>query len=626
MPQYDHLTKDELIRLLETRDSRDASRFGLVWETNEIERDKAINADFVALDFLPEHSEPQQAPSEGWRNLIIEGDNFDALRYLRMAYAGRIKCILIDPPYNTGKKDFVYNDSFVGENDSWRFSTWIEFLYQRLIIARDLLRDDGVMLVCINDESRAKLELLLDKVMPGRRVGSFVWRTRSGANDSKEYFRSVDHEHVLCYAKTNFSFAGKVKSTDAYTNDDDDPRGAWNNDNLVQNKNYKQRPNTFYPIYNPTTETWYACDPDNVWRFSSKARLKPGQQLRSLTMEQIIAEKKVLWPKEEKVIQYESKEELRAAVEEGTAPRNLRLGANEEERAFWEHELDFWVGKKIGYGKPRYKRHLSEVKRSEKPFSSWLMPAALKKNERSEIDTDGLNIAVVGGTSDGTSLLQEIMGNKDFDYPKPLSLIQSFIRQTTSDDDLILDFFAGSGTTGQAVLEQNLEDGGARRFILVSNSEATKEQPLKNLCRDVCAQRVRRLIEGYSVPTRNGVKEIEALEGDFAYLKCRRISPGKLLEIEHEQVWTALQMIHREVLFPFAVGDFQISLDGDSGLLYIPRFSKKIVPAIKAAVHELAGAVIYSWQPEALRQHIRMNLLQYEAIPEGLARRFGMKG
>lgn len=626
MSKYDHLTKDELVRLLETRDDRDCTRFGLVWEANEIDRDKAVNADFVALDLIPELSVPQDAPSGGWRNLIVEGDNFDALRYLRMAYSGCVKCILIDPPYNTGKKDFVYNDSFVGENDSWRFSTWIEFLYQRLIIARDMLREDGVMLVCINDESRAKLELLLDKVMPGRRVGSFVWRSRSGANDSKEYFRSVDHEYVLCYANPGFSFAGKKKTTEAYSNEDNDPRGAWNNDNLVKAHNYKQRPNTFYPILNGETQIWYACDPDNVWRFSSKDRTKPGQQLRSKTMEQIILEDKVLWPKEERIAIYQTKDELIAAIKDGSAPRNLRLGNTEEERQFWNQELDFWVGKKIGYGKPRYKRHLSEVKRSEKPFSSWLMPASLKKDEREELDTEGLEVAVVGGTSEGTSLVQEILGNKDFDYPKPLSLIQAFIRQTTSDDDLILDFFAGSGTTAQAVLAQNQEDGGDRRFILVSSTEANKDEPDKNVCRDVCARRVRGLIDGYSVPTRKGTKEIEALDGDFAYLKCQRISPGRMLEIEHDQVWTALQLIHHDVLKPYTDGDFLITAHEDTALVYIPRFSKELVPVVRKAVKDFTAAVIYSWQPEALRQHIRAGNVQHEAIPEVLARRFGMKG
>lgn len=118
MPFYDHLSKDELVRLLHARDSRDGQRFGLVWEANEIDRDNAINADFVALDLIPEAGTPAEEAPDGWRNLIIEGDNFDALRYLRMTHAGKVKCILIDPPYNTGKKDFVYNDSFVDANDS----------------------------------------------------------------------------------------------------------------------------------------------------------------------------------------------------------------------------------------------------------------------------------------------------------------------------------------------------------------------------------------------------------------------------------------------------------------------------------------------------------------------------
>jgi adenine-specific DNA-methyltransferase len=608
MSKYDHLTHDELTRLLEARDRRDATRFGLVWESNEIERDKAINADFVALDLDAAVSTPAEPPEGGWGNLIIEGDNFDALRYLRMTHGGRVKCILIDPPYNTGVKDFVYNDNFIDRNDSWRFSTWIEFLYQRLIIARELLTEDGVILVCINDESRAKLELLLDKVMPGRRVGSFVWRTRSGANDSKEYFRSIDHEYVLCYANPGFTFAGKKKTNEAYSNEDNDKRGAWCNDNLVKAHNYKQRPNTFYPLLNPESEIWYAADPDNVWRFASERRLKKGQQLRSKTMEQIIREKKVLWPKEERTVCYRTKDELVAAIQDGSAPRNLRLGNTSEEKVFWDKELEFWVSKTIGYGKPRYKRHLSEVKRSEKPFSSWLMPASLKKEEREEIDLEGIETAVVGGTSDGTSLVQEILGNKDFDYPKPLSLIQAFVRQTTSDDDLVLDFFAGSGTTAHAVLAQNEEDGGERRFILISSTEANKDENEKNVCRDICARRMRRVIDGYNVPMRNGTKEVPGLAGDFAYLRCRRIAPGHLLDIEHEQVWTALQMIHFETLKSYTAADFLIAGDEGAKLIYVPRFAKALVPALREAVKDCAAAVIYSWQPETLRQHIRAGM------------------
>lgn len=620
--RYDDLSREELIKLLEARERRDVARFGLVWEGNEIERDKALNDDFVALD-LDESLSVGSAP---WTNLVIEGDNFDALRHLRMCYAGRVKCIFIDPPYNTGKKDFVYNDSFIDENDLWRHSKWCEFLYQRLLLARDLLTQDGVLFVCINDKNRAKLELLLDKVFPGRNVGAFVWRTRSGANDSKEYFRSVDHEFVLCYGNPDFTFAGTEKSNDAYTNPDKDKRGPWNSSDFGKAHTYKQRPNTFYPIQNPKTETWYACDPDNVWRFSSEARLKPGQTLRSKTMEQIIREEKVLWPDEAQTAFYADKPSLIEAIEAGTAPRNLRIGNTDEEKAYWDIELDFWVGKTIGYGKPRYKRHLSELKRSEKPFSSWLVPSAMKKKEVAELELDDVETGTVGGTTEGSSLVQEILGNKDFDYPKPLSLVETFLKQVTSGDDLVLDFFAGSGTTAHAVLKLNAEDEGNRRFILVSNSEATAEAPDKNLCRDVCARRVQRVIEGYSVPTRKGPKEVDGIEGDFAYLRTRRIAPEKLLRIEHAQVWTALQLTHLEVLEPYdAATPLQYAGDEDTSLFYVSRLRKKDIEALEAKLQSSPFAVVYSWQPELLKHHIRTVDAQFEAIPEALARRFGLR-
>lgn len=454
--KYDDLSKEELVRLLEVRDRRDATRFGLVWEANEIERDKALNADSVALDLDRDLSCPAQGSDSGgggWKNLIIEGDNFDALRYLKMCFAGRIKCIYIDPPYNTGNKDFVYNDHFVAKEDLWRHSTWCEFMYQRLTIAKDLLAHDGVILINIGEDEVHNLGLLMEMVFRGRKVGTFVWRTRSGANDSKEYFRSIDHEYVLCYANPGFTFAGNVKSHSTFSNPDNDPRGPWSNDNLVTNKNYRQRANAFYPLHNPDTDVWYPCDPDNTWRFATRARVEAGQRIRTKPIEQLIEEKKILWPNDTRTVRYDYLQSLHRAILEGTAPHNLRLGTNDEERAFWDVQLPFWVGKTIGYGKPRYKRHLSEVKRSEKPLSTWLVPAALKKQERDSLDTEGIETLTVGSTSEGTSLLQEILGNKDFPYPKPLSLIQGLLAQVTNDGDIVLDFFAGSGTSAHATLE-----------------------------------------------------------------------------------------------------------------------------------------------------------------------------
>ncbi len=189
--RYDHLSKDELLRLLAARDRRDATRFGLVWEANEIDRDEAINSDFVALDLVPE----QSVGAEPWRNLIIEGDNFDALRALRMTHAGRVKCIYIDPPYNTGNRDFVYNDRFVDVNDSWRHSTWCEFMYQRLLLAKDLLRQDGVIFVSIDDNEIFALGMLMKRVFSEANfIANVIWQKRYGGGAAFTNMSSVSRE------------------------------------------------------------------------------------------------------------------------------------------------------------------------------------------------------------------------------------------------------------------------------------------------------------------------------------------------------------------------------------------------------------------------------------------------
>jgi adenine-specific DNA-methyltransferase len=227
----------------------------------------------------------------------------------------------------------------------------------------------------------------------------------------------------------------------------------------------------------------------------------------------------------------------------------------------------------------------------------------------------------VGHTQDAKKEIHEILEFKDsasvFSTPKPLRLLDRILRIATGPDDLVLDFFAGSGTTGHAVLKLNAEDGGRRRFILVSNSEATAAEPEKNLCRDVCARRLRRAIEGY--------KDHAPLAGDFAYLRCRRIAPGRLLELGHEQVWTALQMIHGDAVQPWQEGAYLVSRREDSVVVYVPRFAKSLVPALRQELADGVAAVVYSWQPEVLRQHVRAAHVQHEGVPESLARRFGLK-
>lgn len=611
--RYDDLNREELLRLLEARDQRDATRFGLVWEANEIERDKALNNDFVALDLLRE----QCVGSAPWRNLIIEGDNFDALRYLRMTFAGQVKCILIDPPYNTGKKDFVYNDSFVNENNSWRFSTWIEFLYQRLVIARDLLREDGVLLCCINDENRSKLEMLLDKVMPGRRVGSFVWRTKDSANDAGGNMSQV-HEHLLVYAKPSFAFAGKPLSLDDYRNPDNDPRGDWTPQPLTKAATLDSRENTYYPVQDPETGYWYPCDPDRVWAYATEARLKPGQQLRAETMEELIRQKEIWFPpcKPQEVMRFETKADLLKAVRAVKGP----MLPKKKKPLLREDlpDLDFWVGKPIAPGRPSRKDFLKKKGKMAAPVSSWIAGEKEKVDYLYDEQEAQIELLRSARGGQGNDALVSILGKKAFDHPKPPSLMHELVRQATGPNDLVLDFFAGSGTTAQAVLEVNQADGerGRRRFVLVSSTEATEDEPEKNVCRDICAVRVGNVIRGYG--------NAPPLGGEFAYLRTHRIRPGLLLEIEHAEVWTALQLVDLDRILPFEETPFLWAGDEESAICYVPRFRREFVSALRGKVKESASVIVYSWQPQTLQQHIRDGHVTHLPVSETLTRRFGL--
>jgi adenine-specific DNA-methyltransferase len=546
LSRLDRLNVQELRRLLVEHLTK--RKLGLTWERNAIEHDDALNADVVLPQLVPELSHrPAKARRQFvHRNLIIEGDNFDSLRLLKATHAGRVRVIYIDPPYNTGEKDWVYNDNYIGKTDRWRHSVWLEFLYQRLLLARELLTPDGVIMVSIADDNRARLDMLMSEVFPGGRLGSFVWKVRNGGNDTKGALMSINHEHVLVYGNPEFEFKGEGRDESQYTNPDNDARGPWNNDNLVKAHNAKQRPEAYYHIQNPETGIWYLCDPDSVWRFSSTTRpLK--KKLQADPIEVIIEEKRVLWPGNDAVAEYGSVDELKAAIKAGKAPKQFKIYSQLKELAKLAESddkverllsyippIEFWVGKRVGYGKPRYKRFREQLKRDVTPLSSWLQPAADGDDE----EADGIEL-VVGATGEGTALYKQILNNKDFPYPKPLSLIKGLLSQATKKNDIVLDFFAGSGTIGHAVLELNAEDGGMRRYILCSSTEATKAEPKKNICRDITAERMRRVSQGYAGKSGYAAEQ----GGEFAYLQLDKLAPADLsFEVKAENAVALLSL------------------------------------------------------------------------------------
>lgn len=601
LQDLNHLSAPQLRRLLAEHLAQ--KKLGLNWEANAIERDRALNADVVLPRLVPEASHALDATA-GSANLIIEGDNFDSLRLLKATHAGRIRVICIDPPYNTGNKDWVYNDRFVGATDRWRHSQWLEFLYQRLTLARELLTPDGVILICINDENRARLELLMDEVMPGRRLGSFVWRTRQGSNDAKGGFLSIDHEYVLAYGNEGFEFAGSGRDETKYDNPDGDPRGDWGSQMLIQSKNAKERPEAYYPLFNPETECWYLCDPDSVWRFSSRTRPLNKKKLQSDPIEVLIEDKRILWPANEATVSYASLKELKAAIAADTAPKQFRIyrqlpeltrlaekDAKVARLLGYIEPLENWVGRKLGLGRPRYKRFRNSLQRDRTPLSSWLADNADAQDE----DFDDVTTLEVGMTSEGTSLVKQLLGHKDFPYAKPLSLIQGLLAQATRPGDTVLDFFAGSGTTGHAVLALNALDGGERRFILCSSTEATAKEPDKNLCRDVCAERIRRVItnEGY--------------DASFAYLQLDKLAPGDApFDADCAQAFQLLTLRLGQVARPVPPADRGVKLlvqnTGDGSLTVLcHRLNRATLDALAAL--PARALRVFSPRPLSVREH-----------------------
>jgi len=549
---YEQYSREELQRLLRERDRK--PKFGLVWERDEIEHDKSLNDDFVTLDLDPSLS-CGNAPFE---NLIIEGDNFDALRYLRMTHAGRVNCIYIDPPYNTGNRDFIYNDNFIDKEDVYRHSKWLEFMYRRLTLAKDLLANDALICVSIDDNEIGNLLLLMDMVFgPSNRLACAPWLAEPSGGKEKTGLRG-GHEYILIYHNGDSSSISREERSTGKL-DKKDSLGAYRKGRELRKWGgtslRTDRPNQWFPLTTPTGEVVYPHRNDGKeghWRWGKDQKMKG-----------IIANPDLAhWE--------------RCPYDDGITVNG---------------ETDRWVP--------------FEKVRDSKKTTGW-----------------GTWLDTVGFNSDATRELKDIFGEKPFDTPKPTSLIEWIISLHADENAIVADFFAGSGTTAHSVLKLNAEDGGKRRFILVSSTEATSEEPDKNICRDVCAERVRRVSQGY---TNKKGETVEGLGGSFAYLRTHRIPVARVFnDIQHDQVWRALQLIHGVPLTEYKKGaPLQLAGNADDRLVYVPKLSQALLDEV-AKLAGLGGRlVVYSWQPGQIRQRVEAPNVAFERIPEFLVSRFG---
>jgi len=378
-------------------------------------------------------------------NLLIEGDNLEALKALLPYYAGQVKCIYIDPPYNTGNENWVYNDSvnstqiraWLGKvvggegEDLSRHDKWLCMMYPRLRLLRELLREDGVIFISIGDDEVHNLRHIMDEIFGSNNlVADIVWQARKSV--SSDTLISLSHHHTIFYArnkrlvderKQEFRFP---LDREKFSNPDNDPRGPWTADPFDAPE---IRENLSYPIRNPNTGQIYYPPPGRHWRLTQDQ------------YEALLADNRIVFGR-------------------------------------------------AGRSKPQLKRFLREVEERGQAPTTWWDDAST--------------------TTEGTRLLQRIMGGKVFDNPKPVELIRRIVELSTGKDDIVLDSFAGSGTTGHAVLQLNKEDGGDRRFILVE-----LEPPI---ARTVAAERLRRVIQGYTWTDQRGNEHHEeGLGSGFRY-------------------------------------------------------------------------------------------------------------
>jgi adenine-specific DNA-methyltransferase len=435
---YSSWSKEELVRELEKVGKR--KKYGIVWENKQEEVAEQCKEKLPILEEIKK-SEILSDKEKETVNILIEGDNYHALSVLNYTHLRSVDVIYIDPPYNTGNKDFKYNDLWVEIEDSYRHSKWLSFMEKRLRLAWNLLKKNGVIFISINDIEQAQLKLLCDEIFDEKNfVAKLVWSNKEGGGSSDSKHFRIKHEYILCYAKNIFELEIKgvsITNEDRYTMSDKylDTRGKYYLQKLNQASiQYSQ--SLDYPINSPDGTEIFPKQGNKraCWRWSM-GKLK------------------------------------------------------------WGIENDFIVFKKD-------KNNKWQV------YSKQYM---LVDNEGNVLERTNRPFGIIDQYSSilATKHLENMFHNKVFDYPKPYELIRYLIERHPNNNATVLDFMAGTGTTGEAVLDLNKDDGGNRRFILCTNNE-------NNICEGVCLPRIKMVIKGY---LDLADKKVEGIGGNLKYFK-----------------------------------------------------------------------------------------------------------
>jgi adenine-specific DNA-methyltransferase len=320
----------------------------------------------------------------------------------------------------------------------------------------------------------------------------------------------------------------------------------------------------------------------------------------------MIKDDRIIFPAKDAVI-YGSREELINAIRSKTGPVD---GNGRQLLRETLPDLDFWIGKPIALGRPSQKGFWKEKVKKVKPVGSYILGINDKEDQE-------FHELVSEKQGKATGEIQQIFGEKIFNYPKPTTLIRSLLKASVGPDDLILDFFAGSATTAQAVMELNAEDGGERRFIMVSSTEATKDEPEKNLCRDVTARRIRLLNESKD-------EKYAELAAEFAYLRSRRVNFEDLdYDLTPSAAWPILEAMHDLPLtFYEPEKPWQAHESDALTLVYVDRVDQALLDHLAKLGERRANVFVYAWAPGQIKEALHGVTLDIQDVRQTLVKRF----
>lgn len=535
--KYDDYSREEL--LAELMRLKKSKKYGLVWEHK---KEQVIEDFETQQPYLKEITEKRiDGPSDEPVNMIIEGDNFEALSILNYTHAGKVDVIYIDPPYNTGNKDFIYNDDYVDSEDTFRHSKWLSFMEPRLKLAKNLLKDDGVIFISIDDNEQAALKMLCDQIFGAENlVDCIVWDKKSSAKGVPPKNMLVNvHEYLVTYQKSSsFFFVGEKRDESSFGNPDNDPRGPWRNTNIKSTIKSKDKA---FSIIDPKTGNIFT----DTWAYSEK--------------------------------------ELKRLAEEGVLlfPKNKN-------------------------GQVRRKEYLYEMKNQNKAIKSSF---GLFDNQKN------------------TEMLKNMLPDILFLNPKPLELMKYILQVAHNNDAIIIDFFAGSGTTGQAVLELNKEDGGHRQFILCTNN-GDKGPDSTKIAEEITYPRIKTVVTGKRM---DGSKYSDGIPANLRYYKIEHCEKKATIDANRLEIVRYLEdiiQVKENAFEQLEVNeDFALYQNAEKyvGMVFEPFSLEEVIENISEKNIEKKPVKLYvfSYSRDAFEDDYGADFeIEFVAMPEGLLKTY----